>query len=425
MSSSYQTYSTETKLIFALGQEKLFYNRQQLQTIPSSNKSRWRGDHPKRYFEYEVSQKFRECFRKGVEVHQTPGLNTIVSCYLSIFLFLHSFLCTFDINLKKVLFEHRSKVVNFIQQKTQLLPLNDVLSAFGISSSTYYYWLKEEVFACHTSLFSKCFKRHPLQLSNSETRKIRELLTDLKYQHWSLESLQRYASKHNLVHACVSSFYKVKRLFQINRARAKKPKQSEGVRASKPNEIWHADITEIKTPNGKRFYLYMIMDNFSRKILNWELHRKKSGALWAELLKNTFHSFRSAISTEVHFWTDDGSENCNTEMVQCISRLDFKHVIAQKDVHFSNSMIEAVFRSFKKYFMKYVFPNSEKLMRQKVAEFVLDHNSVKPHVALSDRQTPDEAFYKIPVDQISISKNKAKARAQRIEENRKAQCQNC
>jgi len=40
------------------------------------------------------------------------------------------------------------------------------------------------------------------------------------------------------------------------------PKQ--GVRASKPNEYWHVDVTIIRLINGTRLYLHAVIDNFSR-----------------------------------------------------------------------------------------------------------------------------------------------------------------
>ena len=41
----------------------------------------------------------------------------------------------------------------------------------------------------------------------------------------------------------------------------------EGIRASRPNEYWHLDVTVIKLLDGTRTYLHAAIDNFSRRIL--------------------------------------------------------------------------------------------------------------------------------------------------------------
>jgi transposase InsO family protein len=42
-----------------------------------------------------------------------------------------------------------------------------------------------------------------------------------------------------------------------------------GVRAIKPNEIWHVDTTLIRLVGGAKVYLHAVIDNYSRRILAW------------------------------------------------------------------------------------------------------------------------------------------------------------
>jgi len=43
----------------------------------------------------------------------------------------------------------------------------------------------------------------------------------------------------------------------------------EGIRASKPGELSHIDVTIIKLIDGTRTYLHAVIDNFSGRILAW------------------------------------------------------------------------------------------------------------------------------------------------------------
>jgi putative transposase len=44
-----------------------------------------------------------------------------------------------------------------------------------------------------------------------------------------------------------------------------------GIRAARPNEVWHMDTTLIRLLDGSRVYLQAVIDNFSRRILAWKV----------------------------------------------------------------------------------------------------------------------------------------------------------
>ena len=44
-----------------------------------------------------------------------------------------------------------------------------------------------------------------------------------------------------------------------------------GLRATRPNEYWHVDLTVIRLLDGTRVYLHAAIDNFSRRILAWKV----------------------------------------------------------------------------------------------------------------------------------------------------------
>ncbi|PMM12706.1 integrase, partial [Vibrio breoganii] len=60
--------------------------------------------------------------------------------------------------------------------------------------------------------------------------------------------------------------------------------------ATGPNQVFTWDITYLPSPvKGLYYYLYLIEDIFSRKIVGWEVHHKECGQLAAELLQRTVH----------------------------------------------------------------------------------------------------------------------------------------
>ena len=74
--------------------------------------------------------------------------------------------------------------------------------------------------------------------------------------------------------ASESTFYRILKQYnmQHHRGRSKKPSKRpmSTHRATGPNQVWMWDITWLPGPaKGIYFYLYMIIDLFSRKIVAW------------------------------------------------------------------------------------------------------------------------------------------------------------
>ena len=78
---------------------------------------------------------------------------------------------------------------------------------------------------------------------------------------------------------------------QHHRGRAKSPvpRPPASHSATVPNQVWTWDITWLKSPvRGKYYYLYMIVDIFSRYIVGWEVHEEETGECARELITKAY-----------------------------------------------------------------------------------------------------------------------------------------
>ena len=86
-------------------------------------------------------------------------------------------------------------------------------------------------------------------------------------------TLALLAQRLGKVFASPSTWYRLIREHHWRRPRQRvhpaKPKI--GIRAFRPNEIWHVNTTLIRLLNGSRAYLHAVIDNFSRRILAWKV----------------------------------------------------------------------------------------------------------------------------------------------------------
>jgi len=64
-------------------------------------------------------------------------------------------------------------------------------------------------------------------------------------------------------------WYKYIKLLGINRPRiCRRKRYDKEITASFSNEKWHAGITIVKSLDGIKNYVYLLMDNYSKYIIN-------------------------------------------------------------------------------------------------------------------------------------------------------------
>jgi transposase InsO family protein len=105
------------------------------------------------------------------------------------------------------------------------------------------------------------------------------------------------------------------------------PKPKQGVRASRPNEYWHIDVTVIKLLDGTRTYLHAVIDNFSRRILAWKLVLRLEPQTTCQVLieaaKNLPKDGDGATVV-----ADSGGENVNHEVDDLFGLGQLRRVLA-------------------------------------------------------------------------------------------------
>jgi transposase InsO family protein len=124
-------------------------------------------------------------------------------------------------------------------------------------------------------------------------------------------------------------------------------------------------------------------------------------------------------------FADSGIENINSAVDDTLFSACLERVLAQVDVAYSNSMIEAFWRSLKHQWLYLNSLDSIERLRVLVAFFIEQHNTQMPHSAFAG-QTPDEMYFGTAVDlpaQLAAARNKAWA--ERLAANRAMTCDQC
>jgi putative transposase len=187
--------------------------------------------------------------------------------------------------------------------------------------------------------------------------------------------------------ASESSFYRLLGEEQplVHRGQAKPAthRRPEPRVATGPNQVWTWDITSLATPvRGVFFYLYLILDLFSRKIVGWEVHRQESADHAAALFRQSY--LREGVEgATLALHSDNGAPMRGATLLATLQRLGVMPSFSRPSVSNDNPFSEALFRTLK-YTPAYPDGPFESLddARAWVARFVPGYNSEHLHSAL-------------------------------------------
>lgn len=153
-----------------------------------------------------------------------------------------------------------------------------------------------------------------------------------------------------------------------------------------PNEVWVSDVTYFKF-NEKAYYICVVIDLFSRKVISYKVGKKNSTQLVTSTLKKAYEERKPNSSLIYH--TDRGFNFCSRGMAEYIKSIQITHSFSRPYVPYDNSVVESFFASLKReelYRTKY---RSESEFLLAVSDYMDFFNTKRPHRKLQYR-TPEQ-----------------------------------
>ena len=122
-----------------------------------------------------------------------------------------------------------------------------------------------------------------------------------------------------------------------------KPKQE----ATGPNQLWSWDITYLKSNvRGMFFYLYLVVDIWSRKIVGWAVHRQESAEYAASMFLRI--CAETGLNPEgIVLHSDNGGPMRGSTMLATLQWLEIVPSFSRPHVKDDNAYSEALFRTLK------------------------------------------------------------------------------
>jgi transposase InsO family protein len=151
--------------------------------------------------------------------------------------------------------------------------------------------------------------------------------------------------------ASESTFYRVLRsegqLKHREHSRPATQRRPRELMARGPNQVWSWDITYLRAQlRGTYFYLYLVLDIFSRKIVSWCVEAVESADFARDLIAQAC-SREGIQAQQLSLHQDNGAPmKCGT-FLALLQRLGVAASFSRPGVSDDNPYVEALFRTFK------------------------------------------------------------------------------
>jgi transposase InsO family protein len=231
------------------------------------------------------------------------------------------------------------------------------------------------------------------RLEAYEQAHVLELLHSPDFQGLSPRQIVPRLADQGLYVASESTMYRLLRAHMHPPGRRARPRQEPVRIVSAPNQAWCWDITYLKGPSrGTFFYLYLVMDIFSRRIMGWRIHSEESTRRAAVLIRRACQE-NAVQPAGLTLYSDNGRPMKGASLLSALRRLGIIPSFSRPRVSNDNAFAEALFHTLKgRPFYPTQGFSSLREARAWMARFVEWYNQEHLHSGLG-YVTPNDRYF--------------------------------
>jgi transposase InsO family protein len=157
------------------------------------------------------------------------------------------------------------------------------------------------------------------------------------------------------------------------------------------NEQWQTDATHILVKGWGWYYLISVLDDYSRKIVAWELRSGMTAEDFAQVVERACQSAGLSAAKMPKLVSDRGPALISNEFGTYLEAKGIGHILASPYHPQTNGKIERYHKSLKEtiYLTTWDCPNQ---MKAEIGKFIHRYNTKRYHEGIGN-VTPDDVFY--------------------------------
>ena len=263
--------------------------------------------------------------------------------------------------------------------------LHRACNILGLRARTVQRWRQQGEQGFDRRLGPKTAPRN--KLSPAERQAVLEVSQRPKYRELSPKQIVPRLADDGVFLASESTMYRI--LHEADALHHREPSRPRTVArprehvAMGPYEVWSWDITYLRSAvRGAFYYLYLVEDIWSRKIVGWAVHEEESMDLASQLIDDTAATVNCDRNGLV-LHSDNGGPMKGSTMLATLQRLGIVASFSRPHVSDDNPYSESLFRTLK---LRPEYPRgafaSLEAARQWVADFVAWYNGEHLHSSI-------------------------------------------
>jgi len=231
--------------------------------------------------------------------------------------------------------------------RTQGISAREACDALGVSAATFYRRHQPRPIRVTRPRPSP-----PRALPAAERKQVLEVLHSERFVDSSpaqvsatlLDDDQQYLCSPRTMYRILDEAQEVKeRRNQCRRPNYKKPE----LVATGPNQVWTWDLTKLRGPaKWTYYYLYVVLDLYSRMVVAWMLAHRESGELAKDLFSHAYDQ-QGIEPGQLTVHNDRGSAPTAKTLYQLHADLGIEPSVSRPYVSNDNPFSEALFKTFK------------------------------------------------------------------------------
>ena len=237
-------------------------------------------------------------------------------------------------------------MIETVREAGLQLGIAPTCAAFGLSTATYYRRSKPK------AAMRPPRPSPPRTLDEAERNAVLEVLHEPRFVDlapaavWAqlLDNDRRYLCSQRTMYRILEENHEVReRRDQLRHPRYAAPE----LLAEAPNQVWSWDITKLLGPvKWSYFYLYVIIDIFSRYVVGWMVADREAASLAKTLIEETWRH-QGITANELTLHADRGSAMISKSVALLLADLGVTKSHSRPHVSNDNPFSEAQFKTMK------------------------------------------------------------------------------